>query len=110
MIRDDYEQMLAAMKGLGVYPTLQMRAPGDWYVTLPSVEIGGDGLLCSAGESGTSPANAVAKTWLQIATLEPPRRLVIRAMQNSRREVRWNGFMWEDVEKLALVGPPEDGQ
>ena len=94
-----FEEKFAAMKALAGFDTaLHMRSMGEWYCLLPGVEIGGDGILQSVGADGPSPEQAIRNTWEQITTLLPVTQyLVIRVYQTDRRQLRWNGFMWEDV-------------
>ena len=95
-----WEQQFAAMKALcGIGDcALHMRSPGEWYVSLRGVEVKDGAVLRGAGSSGKSPEEAVMQTWSNIATnLPSDRYLVIGAMRDDRRAVRWNGFMWEDV-------------
>lgn len=94
----NYEQYFHAMKSLGINPSVMMRRPGDWYVYLPGVEIGGNGMLTRVKGDGNSPATAITCAWQTIENLKAPLRIIINAMRNNRREVRWNGFMWEDVD------------
>ena len=78
---------------------LMMRKPGDWYVLQCSVEISQDGMLVSNSGNGASPVLAVHDHWDQLVTnLKPGEYLVINAMGPRRKAVKWNGFMWHDVE------------
>lgn len=93
----NYEQMFAAMGALRLLGTaLHMRKPGDWYVSFTGVEIKDRSTLQGAGKSGSSPEDAITKTWIALTTLDGDKRIVINALADNRREVRWNGFMWED--------------
>lgn len=90
-----YEQKLAALKALT--PThLEMREPGNWYVSAYAREcrLNTHGLIGHYG-NGKTPEDAINDDWEQIST-NP--RVIINAMSpDNRREVRWNGFMWETL-------------
>lgn len=93
-----YAEMMAALNAIGrcgVY----MRARDDWYVHQAGVEIGGNGLLSSVSVSGATPINAIEKYWAKLTNLDPGLHVVIGAMREDRRAVRWNGFMWDDVKE-----------
>jgi len=92
-----WEEKLQAIRSLDSEVLLRMYAPGDWGV-FTGIEIGGDGILTGAFGKGTTPEEAVLDLWRLIVTeLKPGAVLVIRAYSPNRREVRWNGFMWEDL-------------
>lgn len=92
------EEKFAALGALAPYAaSLWMRNPGDWYVHLKGVEIGGDGMLASPASSGKTPFEAIEKCWAEHATLPAGRYIVLNAMQTTRRHVRWNGFMWQEL-------------
>ena len=97
-----YEQQFSAIKALSNScpgPALHMREPGNWYLYVPCVEIGGNGLLKGVGKSGITPEYAVEHTWDELTSVVAPFFIVINAMQDDqRRQVRWNGFMWADVQ------------
>lgn len=89
-----WEQKLYALKALAEV-TLNMRKPGDWYACMHA-ELKGDGVLTSSAGDGASPAQAVEDLWEQYAEADVV--VVLNAMDaQARREVRWNGFMWEDA-------------
>jgi hypothetical protein len=92
----DWEQKLEALKALGDC-TLNMRKPGNWYVSQPGVEIKEGDILSGAYGNGVSPEVAVCDHWQKRAQLSGDRYLVIGASRENRRAVRWNGFMWADV-------------
>lgn len=95
----DWEQKFAALQALLTFSgdaALHMRKPGNWYVSLPQVDLAVDGMLTSVGETGESPEDAVHATWETLTRAGAV--LALRAMQPNRRNVKWNGFMWVDVE------------
>lgn len=101
-----WEQKFAAMKALerGLQITLNMRAPGDWYVgglpsrkkprsyTLESYVVGTIG-----GTPGKTPEEAVNLTWEMC--IDPKYYLVLIGGGKERIAIRWNGFMWEPVDE-----------
>jgi hypothetical protein len=90
-----WEQKLAALQVL-CETSLKMRKPGDWYVSASGREIGGDGMLIGEYGNGKTPEEAVEDDWRKIAEFLPSDRYVVTgAMRGSRKQVRWNGFMWE---------------
>lgn len=97
----DYEQLLLALGGLTGSASsiaLHMRKPGDWYVSMTAVEIGGNGFLSSIAGNGENPMQAVRNTWTRLTTLPPTKWIRVHGI-NGERIVRWNGFMWADVER-----------
>lgn len=87
------DEKLAALKALT--PThLEMRSPGDWYVSAYSRECKQGAMLHGNYGNGTTPQAAIDDDWNQISTAQC---VVINAYSKTRREVRWNGFMWETV-------------
>lgn len=93
----DYQQKFLAIRALaGTEVAIRARRYSDWFVSVPGVEIGGDGLLSSPTATGETPEAAIEKTWDLLTNLKPFRYLVIRAMTDDRRHVKWNGFMWEE--------------
>jgi len=95
----DWQQKFAAIQAFaGSYETsLQMRKPGDWYVSC-GMSIGGDGMLSGSYGNGTTPETAVEDHWEIYSNLPFDRYAVNR--DNLR--ARWNGFMWETIsEEIA---------
>lgn len=92
-----WEQKLAALNALSQV-ALYMRKPGDWYVLASGIEVGDGHMLGSCSGDGASPEEAVLNLWHRcVDELPPSKFLVLGAMTERRREVRWNGFMWKDV-------------
>jgi len=92
-----YEQKFAALAAISPHPALHMRKPGDWYVLMPGVERKEGVCLSNGCVSQPTPELAVEEKW-NWAT-DPNYYLVINAMRENRRAVKWNGFMWEDVDE-----------
>lgn len=97
----NWGQKLEALKALcGEFNvSLKMRAPGDWYVETTGLEIKVNASILSSHTSrAPSPEKAVEDAWrAYVEDLPPDRYLVVGAMRSSRRHVRWNGFMWQDL-------------
>lgn len=92
-----WEQKLAALQVL-CDTSLRMRKPGDWYVSARGRNVGGDGLLRGAYGNGPTPEAAVTDDWRQLAEMLPSDRfIVVDGLTSGRRQVRWNGFMWDEV-------------
>ena len=96
----DWQQKAAALDALHKIE-LHIRKPGDWYVH-HGVEIGGDGLLIGSYGNGATPEEAVEDHWRKLCDELPVGRyIVVNAMNNRRRHVRWNGYMWCDLEVVT---------
>jgi hypothetical protein len=95
----NWEQKMQALMSLAMCH-LVMHRPGHWYVQHSGVEVGGNGFLHGAAGRGKTPEEAVNDHWRELVDELPADRfVVIEAYAGSRREVRWNGFMWEAVVK-----------
>lgn len=95
-----WEQKAQALKAIaGDYGfALHMRGPGDWYVSLTRVEVSdGPDSVCvsSPTQSAATPQAAIEQAWEQHTT--KAYCVIVNALNERRREVKWNGFMWEDV-------------
>lgn len=97
-----WEQKLQALKVLGE-AALHMRQPGDWHVTVKGVEIGGNGLLESAGGNGGTPEQAVDDAFMRLTRLPQGRHIVCRAYGPDRMAYRWEGFMWVPVKEEGVT-------
>lgn len=82
-----WEQKLTALQALTA-THLEMRKPGDWYVSAYSREIVRGSLLVRDYGNGTSPEESVNDDWDRITSHGE----YIRVPSGS---FRWNGFMWE---------------
>ena len=98
----NWEQKLAALMALKFFSfECRMRKPGDWYCAsggVECVERGREGSLIGRYGNGKTPQEAVLDCWEQL-TSDDVKCLVIDAMSDKRREVKWNGYMWEDFLK-----------
>ncbi len=57
---DQWEQKFAALQAISSDISLRMRRPGNWYVSMRGVEVGGNGLLTSITQTDcTSPFDAI---------------------------------------------------
>ena len=93
----DWQQKAEALNALGEIQ-IMCRKAGDWWVRHPGVEIGDGHMLTSGHRDGASPVSAIEAHWNRLTDeLKPDEFLVINAMNDSRRQVRWNGYMWKDV-------------
>jgi len=73
-----------------------------WFISQIGAEIlRGHAMLVSETGSGQTPEAAVENAW---EVFSSSNRVVINATGHNRREVRWNGYMWED---LHIEGPRE---
>lgn len=93
----DWEQKLAALKSLTSHH-LEMRKPGDWYVSCHA-EVAGDGMLRGQCGEGATPQDAVEDHWRLLTEL-PPDRYLRCGISGHTKVVRWNGFMWEDASHM----------
>jgi hypothetical protein len=99
-----YEQKFLALQSLLGFPgdaSLHMRGMGNWYVSLPRVDIKDGGCLSSVGSTGKTPAEAIEKTWLALTENLPKDQYIVLDASDpkKRRAVRWNGFMWESIDE-----------
>lgn len=98
-IEQKFQALQALCKG-GAEAAIYMREPGNWYVFLGGVCIKEKSLLASAsGPTGTNPFDAIGKAWEVLTALSPDEHIVIYRGNNNRRSLRWNGFMWADIEE-----------
>jgi hypothetical protein len=95
-----YEEKLQALQALGEC-SLKMRRPGDWYVAQPQKGVHSGGILRSPYGNGRTPEEAVENHWFALTSEVAPDEYVVLHPGDSvrRRAVRWNGFMWADVDE-----------
>jgi len=74
---------------------LVLRDGGTWYLSQRGVERKEGGCLSSGCDHGRTIDEAIQQHWEWIT--DPEYYVVIDAVGEHRRAVRWNGFMWEDV-------------
>ncbi len=92
-----WEQKFAALCSIAD-TSLKMRKPGDWYVSANGREISINNGYFLSGEygEGKSPQEAIENDFKKLAENQP--RVVLHAFSGTnRREVFWNGFMWQDL-------------
>lgn len=88
-----------AMNALGRL-TVQPVANG-WSAHCSRVEVRRRGFLASAVGFGHTPDAAIEALWRHLVDEIDGEYLVIEAMTDKRRAVRWNGFMWESATEEA---------
>lgn len=95
-----WERCFAAILALGD-ASLKMRAPGDWYVSQSNVEVkeAGASVISFPVGNGADPERAVLNYFGELTSLKPKEYVVIGALGSKRRAVRWNGFMWADIDE-----------
>jgi hypothetical protein len=89
-------QAIAALVGLGRDVSLIMRHPGNWYVSC-GLERKEGGLLSGGLVQAPDPATAVEHYWNWLT--DERYYIVVNAMRDTRKAVKWNGFMWADVQE-----------
>lgn len=100
----NWEQKLLALQAIAfaLGCSLKMRSPGDWYVSLDGIDIKKGNMLIGAYGNGSNPEEAVNATWDRYVTnISAEECVAITTLTNDgrkRRYVRWNGYMWCDVE------------
>lgn len=93
-----WEEKFLAIKAISPEVCLMMRKREDWYVLARGVNRREKHVISGGGISGGTPEIAVERFW-EWATDERYHLSVNYA--GSHRELRWNGFMWEDVPQEA---------
>lgn len=97
----DFQQKTAALNAL-VELSIKFRKPGDWYVS-QQVDVKDGGILRTEYGNGCTPEEAILDHWERLTTIKHPLYLVGRTFFDGRVEtrkaVRWNGFMWEHVQE-----------
>lgn len=100
----DWQQKAEALNALAQI-NIRMRKAGDWYVQ-QSIEVKkqGSGMLSGQYGNGETPEAAIENHWGKLCEHLPvDSYIVIDAMCNTRRHVRWNGYMWLE---LPIEKPP----
>jgi hypothetical protein len=96
-----FEQKIMACQAIGSF-SLRMRRPGDWYVDHSCVEKT-NGSILDGGcvTEASTPEAAVEQHWAWLTNLKPNQTIVVNAnaWRDNRRELRWNGFIWEDAKR-----------
>jgi hypothetical protein len=68
-------------------------------VTLPHVSLRKDGLLSTPTQKGATPHDAIAEAWNAFSNAEAV--VVVDVPGKPRRVLRWNTFMWVDLDPMA---------
>ena len=92
----NWQEKLQALNAVAECKIL-MRKPDDWYVG-QSVEISSDdsSVLTGLYGNGATPQEAIENHWdVMTVQLKPEQYVVVNAMSDRRKHVRWNGFMWD---------------
>lgn len=92
-----WEQKFMAIMAISRMAALHMREPGNWYVFLGGLSVGGDGFLRSIYTSGDSPEDAIETTWANL-TAGLPSGSHIR-VSSTDKSYQWTGYMWSEVSK-----------
>lgn len=94
----DWVKKFQAMRALDKFNTcLHIRDDNSWYVHQSGVERKEGGFLSSGSGNGRDPEEAVIQRWNWLT--DPKYCIVINASGPKRRAVKWNGFMWEEIEE-----------
>jgi hypothetical protein len=88
-------QKLLAMRSLNHDVGPHLRDDGSWYCSVPG-QIGGNGLLSGDFSNGSTHIEAIEGAWAIIENLPQDRHLRVGGMDG--KSVRWNGFMFEEVD------------
>jgi hypothetical protein len=93
-----WEQKLEAVEALCGVTTvsLQMRKPGDWYVSA-GMSIYNDGISTGCYGSGKTPEEAVNDHW-NIYAVNLPAGCSIILKYATAKHYRWNGYMWRETQ------------
>lgn len=86
-----WEQMLLAIKSVCPSAHLEMREPGNWYVSASMEHAQGDSMLVGDYGNGPTPQDAVIDHWQQYGDGRP---FLVRDQW-----LRWNGFMFEKSDR-----------
>ena len=79
-----------------------LRSTGDyksWFVDLGRVEIGNGGTLTGVCGFSQTPDGAIRKAWDELTKLKPNEYVVVRAYTDKRKELRWTGYMWKELQR-----------
>jgi len=92
MNMQDKAQALNALAEISI----RVRPDRSWYV-FQLTEIKNGSILEGRYGNGNTPDEAIEAHWENLTNLAPREYIVINASKETRRAVRWNGFMWETV-------------
>ena len=99
----NWEQKLSAFQAL-TDTNVEMRLPGDWFVHSRGLSISSDDSCVLEGKygNGRTPGEAVEQHWDIFSSVEYPQYCVVDC-DGTRQHVRWNGFMWKNVDTRKLT-------
>jgi hypothetical protein len=103
----NWQQMTQAILALegSFHFSISPREDGSWYVSNTNASIRTGGCLRGVSGNGEHPLSAIEAHWTQLTELKPGEYIVLSAIGGrQRRAVKWNGFMWADVnEEIELA-------
>ncbi len=92
------EALAAVIPGIPGLSVSYSNMTKQWYVSGAGLEYGGNGFLGGFGGHCDTPQEAIEEFW-ECATNPPDGlHIAIGGWSDKRRDVRWNGFMWKDIE------------
>ncbi len=99
-----WEQKLQACQALtsSIETKIHMREPGNWYVSQSGVDILGKHTTSTIGGGGNTPESAVESHFKALTVALKHGDCVQVRYGGKTRTVRWNGFMWADVDPASL--------
>ncbi len=77
--------------------TVHRRSASNWYATVDGIEVKQGSFLCGDYGNGKTPEAAIDDCFRVLTELKRGEYLVKNAYGESRRAMRWNGFMWQEV-------------
>lgn len=97
----DFTQKSRAIKALADVLEVRFHDMG-WAATAGNVEVRDNGLLMGVTGRGRTPETAVDELFERLTNVPAGQYLVVNAYSDQRRAVRWNGFMWAQVNEPVL--------
>lgn len=84
--------------------SVQTDVRDQWYLRMPATEISNGMILRGLKGRFESPNEAIRSAYKELTNLPEGDFIVLNAvMSHLRRELRWNGFMWEDRKTVATA-------
>lgn len=87
----NWQEKLHALRKLDFGCHVEMREPGNWYVSARMEHAHGASMLIGDYGNGTSPEEAVNAHWGTYGDGKP--------FKCDEKWWRWNGFMWEESQR-----------
>lgn len=103
MTEYDERQKLAVLQALGIVVIEETHDRRCRLRIMPAVEIKDRDVLRGPWWTGKFPSECVDSAFAELTSLPDGQYVVLDSMGPGRRGVRWNGFMWADVERRDLV-------